>query len=134
MPCFRGDREMDLGNAEKNMKKWILAAALVGLGALAALGGPKKEQWQAVADVTAGGDAKELAVNRVIRVIQIECTQGTVIVNTLWVREGAAKSPVTVARRFSAGETQDIDLGNARQVTGLRISDGGRGAYKIRAK
>lgn len=116
------------------MKKWILAAALVGLGAMAALGDSKKEQWQAVADVTAGGDAKELAVNRVLRVIQIECTTGTVIVNTLWVREGAAKSPVTVARRFSEGEKQDIDLGSARQVTGLRISDGGRGTYKIRAK
>ena len=110
------------------MKKWIWA--MVVAGATAALAA----DWQAVADVTAGGDAKELAVNRALRVIQIECTAGTVIVNTLWVREGAAKSPVTVARRFSAGEKQDIDLGSERQVTGFRISDGGRGTYKIRAK
>ena len=111
------------------MKKWMLAAALLVIGATLAAA-----DWKTVAEVTAGGDAKELAVNRTIRTVQIECTEGTVIVNTVVIREGAGKNPITVARRFAKGEKQDIDLGTARQVTGLRISDGGRGKYKVHAK
>ena len=109
--------------------KWMVVVATMVLGATVALAG-----WGTVAEVTAGGEAKELAVNRNIRTVQIECTEGTIIVNTLWVREGAAKSPITVARAFKKGEKQDIDLGSARQVTGFRISDGGQGRYKIHAK
>ena len=90
--------------------------------------------WQVVAEIPAGGDAKELAVNRSIRVVQIECTAGSVIVNTVVIREGGAKSPITVGRRFNQGERQDIDLGGERQVTGLRISDGGRGNYRVRVQ
>ncbi|HHX97378.1 MAG: hypothetical protein WAQ74_01305 [Kiritimatiellia bacterium] len=111
------------------MKKWILIAALVTLGALSASAG-----WKVVAEVTAGGDAKELAVNRTIRTVQIECTDGTVVVNTVVIREGAAKEPITVARRFNKGDKQDLDLGRSRNVTGLRISDSGKGRYKVHAK
>jgi hypothetical protein len=109
--------------------KWILVLALVALSATVALA-----DWGTVAEVTAGGEAKELAVNRNIRIVQIECTEGTVIVNTVVIREGASKSPITVARAFTQGQKQDIDLGSERQVTGLRISDGGKGKYKIHAK
>ena len=116
------------------MKNWMLALALATAVCPAAFGQLQKVEWQLVADVTAGGDAKELAVNRPVRVVQIECTEGTVIVNTVWVREGGAKTPITVARRFNQGEKQDIDLGNARQVTGFRISDGGKGKYKIQTQ
>lgn len=94
----------------------------------------EKGGWQVVAELPAGGPAKEVAVNRDVRVIQIECTEGSVIVNTLVVREGPAKNPITVARRFNQGERQDVDLGGERQVSGLRISDGGRGKYRVRVK
>ena len=90
--------------------------------------------WQPVADVTADGEAKELAVNRAIRLVQLECTEGSVIVNTLWIREGDAKSPIKIARKLTQGETQNIDLGHERQVTGFRISDGGKGTYKIQTQ
>ena len=145
------------------MKRWMLAAAVFLAGAAASFGGDvseifkgfmqgpppqgpaesppateersrEKGDWQVVAEIPAGGDAKELAVNRSVRVIQIECTEGSVIVNTLVVREGPAKNPITVARRFNQGERQDIDLGGERQVSGLRISDGGRGKYRVRVK
>ena len=111
------------------MKKWILVLAVLVAGSMSASAG-----WKTVAEVTAGGDAKELAVNRTIRTVQIECTEGSVIVNTVVIREGAAKDPITVARRFSQGEKQDLDLGRDRTVTGLRISDGGKGRYKVHAK
>ncbi len=113
------------------MKKWILALAMVAVGATVALAG-----WGTVAEVTAGskGTATELAVNRTIRTVQIECTEGSVIVNTVVVREGGVKTPITVARRFNKGEKQDIDLGSARNVTGLRISNQGPGKFKVHAK
>jgi hypothetical protein len=116
--------------AGENMKKRILGLAMAAMCATTVLAA----DWQTVADVTAGGEAKELIVNRTIRLVQIECTEGSVIVNTLWIREGDAKSPIKIARRFTRGEGQNIDLGNERQVTGFRISDGGKGTYKIQAQ
>jgi hypothetical protein len=111
------------------MKKGFAAMILVAAWATAAWAG-----WGPIAEVTAGGEAKELAVNRAIRTVQIECTEGSVIVNMIWVREDAAKTPIKVARLFNKGEKQNIDLGSARLVTGLRISDGGKGKYKIQAQ
>jgi len=107
-------------------RKWILALALVVLSSTAAMAG-----WQLVSDVTAGGGAKELTVNRSIRLVRLECTSGSVIINTVVIREGGAKNPITVARKLNTGEKYEIDLGGAHQVTGLRISDSGKGTYKV---
>lgn len=92
--------------------------------------------WKTVDRITATGktEARELAVNRTIRTVQIECTEGSVIVMTLWVREGAAKTEIRVARQFNKGDKQDYDLGSDRNVTGFRISDKGPGKYKVHAK
>ena len=113
------------------MKKWILALVVMVWGATAAFA-----DWKTVAEVTAGkkAEATELAVNRTIRTVQIECTEGSVIVNALWVREGGAKTEIRVARRFNQGEKQDIDLGYDRNVTGFRISNQGPGKFKVHAK
>lgn len=113
------------------MKKWILALAVMAWGATAAVA-----DWKTVAEVTADkkAQATELALDRTIRTVQIECTEGSVIINTLWVREGGAKTEIRVARRFSQGEKQDIDLGYDRNVTGLRISNQGPGKFKVHAK
>jgi len=107
-------------------RKLILALALVVLSSTVALAG-----WKLVSDVTAGGGAKELTVNRSIRLVRLECTSGSVIINTVVIREGAAKNAITVAKKFNAGEKWEHDLGGAHQVTGLRISDGGSGTYKV---
>ena len=113
------------------MKKWILAWALVAMSATMALA-----DWKTVAEIAATdkSEARELAVHRTIRTVQIECTEGSVIVMTLWVREGGAKTEIRVARQFAKGEKQDVDLSYARNVTGFRISDKGPGKYVIRAK
>ena len=113
------------------MKKWILALALVVLGATMAQAG-----WKTISEITATdkSEARELAVNRTIRTVQIECTEGSVIVMTLWVREGGAKTEIRVARQFSKGDKQDFDLGQDRNATGFRISDKGPGKYKIHVR
>ena len=116
---------------EKTMKTCWLALVLTVLCATAAFA-----EWGTVAEVVAGSQAEatELAVNRYIRTVEIECTSGSVLINTLWVREGAAKTEIRVARRFNAGEKQDIDLGTNRNVTGFRISNQGPGKFKVHAK
>ena len=110
------------------MKKWILIAALVTLGALSASAG-----WKVVAEVTAGGDAKELAVNRTIRTVQIECTDGTVVVNTVVIVKGC-QGAHHGCPSFQQGRQAGLGFGRSRNVTGLRISDSGKGRYKVHAK
>ena len=116
---------------ERKMKKWILAMAMLALSATLA-----RADWKTVAEIAATdkSEARELAVNRTIRTVQIECTEGSVIVMTLWVREGAAKTEIRVARQFNKGDKQDFDLSYDRNVTGFRISDKGPGKYKVHAK
>jgi hypothetical protein len=88
-------------------------------------------QWHQVASLQAGGNAKEVAVNRQTRRCLLKCVEGIVIVNTVVVREGASRTPHTVARRLNTGEEAVLDLGAKRPVTGLRISDSNRGRYSV---
>ena len=92
--------------------------------------------YSRVGSYTAGGSAKETGApsSRPIRKVRIVATSGSVIVNTVVVREGGAKTPHTLAVRLAAGESREIDLGSARNVTGLRISDGGKGTYEIQVR
>ena len=110
------------------MKKWILALAMVAMSATMAQAG-----WKTISEIAATdkSEARELAVNRTIRTVQFEGLEGTVIVTTLWVREGAAKTEYRVARQLAAGEKFDVDLGQVRNATAFRISDKGPGRYKI---
>ena len=114
------------------MKKWMAVMVLVALGATAARAGG----WHVVAEIAPTGktEAREVAVDRSVRTVRIECTEGSVILMTMWVREGAAKTEIRVARQFAKGDHQDFDLSHARDVTGLRISDKGPGKYKIGVK
>lgn len=110
----------------KRVGAWVLAVWWA-VAAWAGEGAP-------VAEWTAGGGTKEVALDRTIRVIEIECTEGPVTVAEVVVREGEAESTVGVHRAFRSGETQDIDLGHERQVTGLEIRDSGPGRYLIRVQ
>lgn len=99
-------------------------------------GTPPQAGWSRVRSYTAGGSAKETGSpsSGPIRKIRIVATSGSVIVNTLVVREGSSKTPHRLAVRLAAGESREIDLGSARRVTGLRISDGGKGTYEIQVR
>ncbi len=82
---------------------------------------------------TASGSAKEMGIptSKPIKKIRIIPTSGSVIVNTVVLREGTTTKKYPLAVRIAAGETREIDLGGARKATGIRISDGGKGTYNV---
>jgi hypothetical protein len=106
----------------------IIALALVTVDSMAEKAGVK------VAELTAGGDAKEVEVNQQISKVLIKCTEGSVIINTVVVRDGGNKTPFTVGTRLNQGEEQQVTVGNNVNCSGLRISDDGRGKYVVRVK
>ncbi len=91
---------------------------------------PKKAIF--VGELNAGGDAKEVVVNRVISQCYLEIVSGTVSINTVVVRPEKLSLPQTV--RLTPGQLHTIDLGGKRSVTGFRISDNGRGVYRVFVK
>lgn len=72
-----------------------------------------------------------IPTSKKIKKVRIVGTDGSVSVNTVVLREGSAKTSFPVSRRLGPGETAEIDLGGARQATGLRISTGGKGSYNV---
>lgn len=109
-------------------------AAILGGVVLCAPDASAKSKYAQVAELTAGGDAKEVAVNKEISKCMIEVIEGSVIINTVVVREGGNKTPITVAARLEKGAKHEIALGGAKMVSGLRISDAGRGTYRVHVK
>lgn len=91
----------------------------------------KKKKWTLVDKVKAGGEAKELKVTGQISQIKIRSLKGSIIINTVVIRDGARKTAVPVAGQFKKGEEHIITLDAVQNVTGLRISDGGRGKYGV---
>jgi hypothetical protein len=87
--------------------------------------------WTQVAELNAGGDAKEVAVNRHISAVRLEWISGRVGFNTMVVRDGSARRSVTVGRALGDGEHVELKLGSGENVSGLRISDSGRGRYRV---
>ena len=63
---------------------------------------------------------------------RLEVTSGSVSVNSVVVRRGGAKQPITVVTRFTAGQTFEIPVD--KSVTGGRISTSGGGRYNILVK
>ncbi|MCL1910341.1 MAG: hypothetical protein FWG05_05340 [Kiritimatiellaeota bacterium] len=90
---------------------------------------PQNSVW--IGQFLTTDEAKEIAVPEyVYNKICIELVSGTVSLNTVWLRP--EKTEVRVASRLQPGEILTIDLGNApRAINGLRISDNGRGVYRI---
>ncbi len=91
---------------------------------------PKKST--VIGDFTAGGEAKEIAVNREIRHCYLQWLSGTPSINTVVIRPDKTALPQAV--RLQPGALHVIDLGSKRHVAGFRISDGGRGTYRVIVK
>lgn len=87
-----------------------------------------------VASLTAGGDAKEVEVNQQISKVLLTCTEGSVIINTVVMRDGSNKTPFTIGTRLNKDEVQQISVGDKVNCSGLRISDDGRGTYDVHVK
>ncbi len=81
---------------------------------------------------SAGGAVEApIPTSKTIKQVLVAATSGTVSVNTVVLREGAAKQSYTVSARLSAGQTRMIELGGRRQATGLRVSTGGKGTFDV---
>ena len=107
----------------------------VGVAVLVMVAGTAfAKDWHKVADLSAGGEAKEVTVNREVSAIRLVAETATVTVQTVVVREGANKTPYTVAVRLPMKDNHDIKLPARVAVSGLRISDAGRGAYAVYVK
>lgn len=108
-------------------KLWTLSLAAFAAAAAAASAG----DWHRVGDYTTGGGAKEMSANyQNVRTVQIQCLDGGVNIQTLWVRNGGQKQEIRIARSFTKGEKYNIDLGG-RDITGFRVSDSGNGRYRV---
>jgi hypothetical protein len=111
------------------MKSWLkmaamAAALLVGQSALAA-------GWHKVGSFQAGGEAKEMGVNRNCEACLIKVVEGSVTINTIVVRGKDAREPVKVEQQIEAGQSREISAGAKGYVTGFRISDAGKGRYDV---
>ena len=80
-------------------------------------------------DFTAGGGAKEFPFSPGHRRCTIEVVDGSVGFRTIVVRRGGAKQSVTINATLQRGQTLDVPID--AQATGLRISDTGRGRYRV---
>ena len=81
---------------------------------------------------SAGGAVEApIPTSKTIKQVLIAATSGNVAVNTMVLREGAAKTSYTVSAQLAAGQTRMIELGGRHQATGLRVSTGGRGTFDV---
>ena len=117
----------------KQLMSVILLAGLVVAGTMTVEA--KSSRWHKIASLSANGkDAQEVAIpsdRPSISVIRIVVTEGSVIINTVVVREGAAKDIHTLGKRLNKDEEIKIELDGKKHVSGLRISDDGKGSYKV---
>ena len=80
-------------------------------------------------DFTAGGGAKEFPFPAGHHRCTIEVVDGSVGFRTIVVRRGGAKQSITVNATLQRGQRYDVPID--AQATGLRISDTGRGRYRV---
>jgi len=90
-----------------------------------------KGDWTKKAELTAGGDGKEVPVGQKIARIFIRCENAPMTIQMISVRSGGAVERITVARNFNVKDEQVIPLANPRVVDSLRIGDGGGGIYTV---
>ena len=83
-------------------------------------------------EFSAGGSAKEYSFPAGYRRCTIEVVDGSVGFRTIVVRRGGAKESVTINGTFQRGQRFDVPIDS--NATGLRISDTGRGRYRVVVK
>lgn len=88
--------------------------------------------WQSAGDFRAGDSASEVSIPKGKKECYIEVTFETVSFNTVVVRRGGNKQAVTLSKRCNKGERVTIPIDAA--VTGLRVSAGGKGSYRVYCK
>lgn len=89
-------------------------------------------RWQNVGELSAGS-AKEVSFGGSgYSECKIEVIEGSVSFNSVVIRRGGQKQQVKVVTRFNAGQSFSVPIDGA--ATGLRISESGRGRYRVLVK
>jgi len=111
----------------------ILFAGLMVIGTGRAMA--ESKNWHDLGEYSVDGkDAIEVAVNRPsVTIIRIVCTEGSVIINSLVVREGGAKDAHSIGKRIEKDKYELLEIGETK-ATGFRISHDGRGKYKVQVR
>lgn len=86
--------------------------------------------WRSVGSASAGS-AKEFSFNGA-KECYIEIISGSVSINTVVIRRGGQKQSIPVVTKFSQGQRFNIPIDTA--ATGLRVSAGGKGTYRVCVK
>lgn len=95
-----------------------------------------KHKYFQVAELTAKGGAHEIKLDKVKEAswLMIHAIEGHVVVNTVVLREGGKKTPITVATSLNKDQKKEVSLGGRKQLTGIRISNTGGGKYRVYLK
>ncbi len=112
----------------KRMIGWVVVMVALSLGGSAMA----KDKWHMVGefDVTSV-NAREISVGSDVSKVRFYVVDGGVIINTFVVRQGSTTTSYTVGRKLQKDQSQDVDVGSKSGVTGLRVSEDGRGRYRI---
>ncbi len=113
------------------MKRLLIAFSVLALSSVIALAG---SGWHKVGEFDSGGDGKEVAVDRTCSQCLIKVKEGSVIINTITVREGGNKTPHKIGKRLNKGEDEVVQIGDKIPVKSMRIGDDGRGHYEVYVK
>lgn len=88
-------------------------------------------KWSTAANLSSGGGAKEVSFSGRSE-CKIEVTGGKVGFNTVVVRRGGRKQSITISQTLERGQSVSIPIDGS--VTGIRISDTGKGTYRVVVK
>jgi hypothetical protein len=93
----------------------------------------KKGDWKEAGEFEAGGAAKVIEMNRTVKLVRFTCVKGSVTVKTLIVRDAEMKrTSFRIARTLNEGDDPlVVMIGDQVKVTSLRISDEGKGTYRV---
>ena len=95
-----------------------------------------KPKYFQVAELAAKGGANEVKLDKVKEAswLMIHAIEGNVVINTIVLREGAKKTPITVATKLTKGQKKEVSLSGRKSLTGIRISNTGGGKYRVYLK
>jgi hypothetical protein len=113
--------------------KWrgvSVAVVFLGMFAMSVFAGDKIV-FKEAGEYQAKGEAKEVKVSQAVRYCRIDVVEGTVIINTIVIREGGKKTPIKVVAKLQKDAKHVVDFGKIHNITGIRISDDSGGKYKV---
>lgn len=92
-----------------------------------------KSQWRYIATISANGDSKavELPGGGSISHFKLKGTAGSLIIDTLVIREGGNAEHFPISTQFSPGQEVNKDLSRIYNSTGFRVSRRGSGSVEL---